>query len=325
MAVRGSKRLSVDYITERVDPYQAYMMYCPTKFTIGKPFGSPFRRDDNPSFMIGIKNNKYYHCDFGDSRYCGGFIDFVRQKFNCDTYDALTIIAKDFGLGDRDVDRSIASRSEVQHVKKETLIQVITKNFDRTELNYWKDYYQDMTDLKNENVHSVKSLWINRRKINISPTELVFAYDWEDGKYWKIYRPYATTGLKWMSNTPNDYVDGLDNIRGCDKALLTKSKKDAMVIRKFFRCTCGIQNESLGAINRFTAEWLKREAKDVYVNFDGDEPGKLNSNIVTGHYGWKHINVPDQYVKEGIKDFADLAKFRGLDTVINYFKSKQLL
>ena len=37
------------------------------------------------------------------------------------------------------------------------------------------------------------------------------------------------------------------------------------------------------------------------------------------------MNVPKKYLKEGIKDWADLAKAYGLEAIENYLKEKQLL
>jgi len=41
-------------------------------------------------------------------------------------------------------------------------------------------------------------------------------------------------------------------------------------------------------------------------------------------HGFNYINVPRKYLVEGIKDWADLAKTHGMQTIENYLKEKGL-
>jgi hypothetical protein len=42
-------------------------------------------------------------------------------------------------------------------------------------------------------------------------------------------------------------------------------------------------------------------------------------------FDFDYTNVPRQYLAEGIKDWADLAKAHGLQAIEDYLKSKNLL
>ena len=60
--------------------------------------------------------------------------------------------------------------------------------------------------------------------------------------------------------------------------------------------------------------------KKVLINYDSDPPGKANSRKLTEKFGYSHVNVPDNLWP--IKDFADMIKEYGTETVKNYLKSK---
>jgi hypothetical protein len=118
-------------------------------------------------------------------------------------------------------------------------------------------------------------------------------------------------------------MDGLENIKNCNNALVTKSKKDKMVIKKILPCVASVQNESVVAINEENLNYLKANSNIQWINFDSDAPGKKNSWHYTTEFGFRHINVPDQLFP--VKDFADMAKEYGLKAVEEHFKTKGLI
>lgn len=334
MKGRKIEFLTPESILKRVSEYDIYRYYIGRDFPINKPFKSvlPGRKDDTPSLIVGNKSGFLYHFDFGDSRYRGNCFNFVQQMTGALThYDALIRIDKDLKLGilDKDIHGNykeiIASYKKPESIEKTkppTIIQVRSKKFDLTELKYWESYYQSEEDLKRENIYSVKELYVNKQRFSISPTEMVFGYLYDDK--WKIYRPFTKNKkMKWLTNVPIYTMDGLENIKSCKKAIITKSKKDKMVLQKIFPCVCSVQAENIAAINEENLTYLKKNSKEQYVNFDSDPPGKKNSWEYTAAFDMKHINVPDEYLP--IKDFADLAKEKGLDTVKDYFIQKGLI
>lgn len=335
--ITGKKLLSLspEVILSFVTEYDIYRFYCTRPFTLNKPFNSPMpgRGDSVASFLIGNKNGFLYHIDFGDSRFRGNCFDFVKQLLMLpDFHQTLKKIDKDFGLGISDGKvtdvrtQIITYQQPKMEEKRPAYIQVkVRKNFNKAELKYWEGYYQDENDLRDEFIYPLKEVLIDKVQYGWKKDELIFGYLFED-KYWKIYRPFAENPkLKWKNNAPIDTVDGLENVRGCKNAIVTKSKKDKMVLRKIFPCVCAVQNESLVALNQNTISYLNEQCENVYINYDADAPGKKNSRIVTETLGYKHVNVPDIFLKEGIKDFADLARIHGLDIVKNHLNEKNII
>lgn len=333
--MKGKKRelLTEEAILSRISEYDIYRFYLGRDFKVNRPMHSPMpgRKDNDPSFLIGNKHGFLYHIDFGDSSFRGRCMDFVKQiNMMSDYFEVLLKVDRDFGLG-------ISSETEVKDYKKiiseykpdkslpksYSLIQCkVRRIFHTNELEWWKQFYQNETDLRRENIFPVTEHWLDYERVSVSRTEMVFGYLYDDK--WKVYRPQAKTKRqKWLTNVRNDKMEGLENITNCKNAIITKSKKDKMVISKIFPCVCAVQSENVASINDENLEYLRKNSKVQWINFDSDAPGKKASWAYTTEFNFKHINVPDDLFP--IKDFADMAKEKGLDSVKEYFKLKGLL
>jgi hypothetical protein len=127
------------------------------------------------------------------------------------------------------------------------------------------------------------------------------------------------------NNVPITAMDGKENIKNCSVAFINKSKKDYMVMKKLFPCSCAVQNEGLGCFSHENVEYLKANSDRQILSFDADDVGVQNSKQITQMFDFEYTNVPRQYLVEGIKDWADLAKVHGLQAIEDYLKSKNLL
>jgi hypothetical protein len=134
---------------------------------------------------------------------------------------------------------------------------------------------------------------------------------------------------KWDSNVPFDYVDNLKAITtDCQRVIMAKSKKDRMVLMKALGtdCIADVQAEDPACISEEVIGRFTQVPERLIVS-DNDKKGKEFSWWLTKNHGFKHANVPDKYLTEGPKctDFADLCYHYGMETVVNYFKTKGLL
>lgn len=329
--VKGAKKphITFDFIAERLSEQEIYRYYLGHDFKIGKVFNSPFRKDTSPSFSISVeKSGRLGHTDFGDPTKRGGCIDFVMQLFMGLSYhDALNKVANDFSL-------SKSSRSKDVRVvdlledESETLIQVITKDFTSEDLAYWSLYGITEQELKANDVYSVKKYFVDRMKMPISRDELIFGYFVRSLLKWKIYRPLADKRYKWRNNIPNTHIFGLDKIDdNCKNVVITKAKKDEMVLSKFLPYVLSVQNESDMCISKSNIDMLTKKCGTIFLNFDSDEVG-VQACKYYNQFGFKWVNCPKGYKKpdgSAIKDFADLARYHGLDIVINHFKQKGII
>jgi hypothetical protein len=332
--ITGRKRiqLTTDSILEKISDYDIYRFYMPNQdWKINVVTYSPFRNEKNPSFIIGYRGGALRFIDFGDSSKKGGCFDFVMMLFNISLYNAMLMIDRDFDLGivskssTNNYKRIVADYAQPTATsKREYFIQVKPRKFTNEELAYWNSYYQDIDDLRANNVYSIDTVYLNKKKFPIKDTELRFGYLYEG--YWKIYRPFADKKNKWMpNNVPITMMDGLDDIRDCDVAFINKSKKDYMVMKKVFPCCCAVQNEGMGCFSEENVEYIKENSERQILSFDSDETGVKNSKLITDKFGFEYCNVPKIYLDEGIKDWALLAKEKGLKTVERILKEKDLI
>jgi len=330
--VRKTK-LSIEAILSRISEYDIFRFYMPNQdWKINRVTYSPFRHENNPSFMIGNKMGYLLFIDYADTSKRGDCFNFVQMVHNLPNMsETLRKIDKDFGLGlstgviTEDYKRIISEYKQPHLEKRYSLIQVKVRKFTKSELDYWAEYHQDLQDLRDNNVYSIKELYLNKQRFPLGENELRFGYLYE-GQYWKIYRPYADKKHKWMpNNVPITAMDGKLDITNCDVAIINKSKKDYMVMKKIFPCCCAVQNEGLGCFSHENVEYLKANSDRQILSFDADDVGVQNSKQITEMFDFEYTNVPRQYLAEGIKDWADLAKAHGLQAIKDYLKSKNLL
>lgn len=313
-------------IYSKISDYDIYRYYIGQEFVIGKAFCNPFRRDRNPSMCIYVgQGGHLFHRDYADERYRGGVFDLVAMIHGSLNYDsALRKVAHDFGIVDETSQdyKLITSQytKPVIDMKRHALIQVHTRKWEKADLAYWEQYGITLEHLRAEEIYCVKQWSLNRQRKHIAPGELCFAYRYNEG--FKIYYPTRSKDDgKWTSNITTAMVENLEALKGATKVLITKSKKDRMVLSRYFPTVLSVQNESRSC---FTEEFLTAlEGKEVWINFDSDEPGVKNCKIITEEFGYKYINIPKVYMP--IKDFADLYKDHGEKPIVDYLKQKGLI
>ena len=332
--IGGKKKLKLtpQVILGKISEYDIFRFYMPDKsWKLNQATLSPFRKERNPSFLISNRKGNLSFIDFADSNIRGDCFNFVKMLHNLQTLDdVLRLIDRDFGLGissgtnTGEYKTITAGYKQPEVNKRNSLIQVVTRKFTKSELEYWNQYHQSLDDLRANNVYAVKKVYFNKSLITMAETEMVFGYLYDS--HWKIYRPFADRRNKWVpNNVPITAMDGKEDIQWCKIAFINKSKKDYMVMKKVFPCCCAVQNEGVACFSDENVEYLKANSDRQILSFDADEVGVKNSQMITKLFDFEYANVPRKYLTEGIKDWADLAKEHGFRAIISYLNEKQLL
>jgi hypothetical protein len=330
---RKKTKLTMQSVLDKITEYDIFRWYMPDKsWKLNRVTYSPYRNESNPSFIIGNKNGNLSFIDFADTSRRGDCFEFVKTLHNLSSMDdVLKLIDRDFHLGiasgviTEEYKKIVSEYKQPEDLgKRYSLIQVITRKFNNDELAYWNSYHQSLQDLRDNNVYAIKKVFLNKSLFAIKENELTFGYFY-DG-HWKIYRPFADKKVKWVpNNVPITAMDGKLDITNCDVAFINKSKKDYMVMKKLFPCSCAVQNEGIGCFSEENIEYLRANSKKQILSFDSDVTGVQNSQQITKVFGFGYLNVPKKYLTEGIKDWADLAKIHGMEVIENYLKQKKLL
>jgi len=335
--IGGAKKIELtpETIFQRLTPYDIFRIYCPEKnWKVNQAFHSPFRTDTHPSFMIGNRSGNLLFVDFADNLRRGDCFTFVKMIEGLkDINEVLKRIDKDFGLGLSGDQTNTAAykfiKSEYEQPeelgKRYSHIQVITRPFTKEELAYWNEFHQNIDDLRENNVFSVKKVFMNKQLFQLNDSDLRFGY-YYDG-HWKIYRPHVKDRRrKWTpSNVPFSTIEGKLNLNPNSFVFINKSKKDYMVVKKLIQSTCAIQSESIGCFTKENVEFLRENSNRQILSFDSDIAGVTSSQQITSLLGFDYINVPREYLKDDIKDWAELARQKGMTTLERIFKEKGLL
>jgi len=338
--IKGTRKttLTPQAVLDKISEYDIFMRYMPDRsWRINQVTISPFTRfgksvENHPSFLISSRSGTLNFIDFTDTNLrgdCFTFVKLLHHMLSMD--DVLKKIDLDFGLGISnkvlagDYKRIVAEYKQPAELgKRYALIQAVTRKFTKEELDYWNQYHQSLDDLRANNVYSIKELFLNRSKFMLNDADLRFGYLY-DG-HWKIYRPFVDKRHKWVpNNVPITALDGIEDILNCGAIFINKSKKDHMVMKKIFPCSCAVQNEGVACFSVENVEFMKANSMQQILSFDSDVTGVANSQQITKLFGFDYCNVPKEYLKEGIKDWADLAKAHGMNAIEQCLKNKGIL
>jgi len=320
--------ITKDFILSKISPLNIFSYYMPYEWKINRRCRNPFvNRDNNPSMIIGDKNGELIFKCFNSNNQ-GDCFSFVQQMFNITFEKALEKIAQDFGIlnKNKDFTRVIQNLPKVDKIKSHTnIIQCAPfTEWQGYHIEYLKKYTLEPKDLQfceDTKAYPLKDYWINKRKMVVHKDELGLFYN--VGAYNKVYFPNRSKEDKWKSTIPFTYIHGLNNMKGCNVGILTKSIKDAAIISKYItKCVCVIQAENVTAISKENVEFLKQNIKNLYVALDQDQPGKLASFAICDYLSARHINPPDYLLENKATDFADWVALEGIEPVINHFKTK---
>jgi len=333
--IKGKKKtlLTRESVLSRITEFDIFIHYMPNKnWKVNTATLSPFREEKNPSFMIGNRGGHLTFIDFSDTSLKGDCFTFVKMLYSLNSMDAiLKMIDSDLSLG-------IYAGTGTQEYKKITkkykqpeaigkryaLIQALTRPFTKEELAYWNEFHQDISDLKREHVYSISKVYLNKKLFTLKDTELRFGYFYHG--HWKIYRPFVDKKVKWLpNNVPITELEGKKNIINVKNAFINKSKKDYMVIKKVYPSTCAIQNEGDACFSEENIKFLKENSDIQTLSFDSDIVGVKNSLQITQKFDFGYCNVPKMYLREKIKDWAELGRVYGLNEVSRCLTEKGII
>jgi len=191
---RKKTKLTIEAVLDRVSEYDIFRWYMPDKsWKINQVTYSPFRQENNPSFLIGNKHGRLSFIDFADTSRRGDCFTFVKTLYNLQCIDdVLKMIDRDFNMGiangapTQEYKKIISEYKQPEDLgKRYSMIQVKTRKFTQEELAYWNQYHQDIQDLRDNNIYSVSKVYLNKQLFPIKDNELRFGYFY-DG-HWKIY------------------------------------------------------------------------------------------------------------------------------------------
>lgn len=313
-------KITKDFILSKVNQESIMQYYTGLDVNSKKLMLSPFRIDNH--FTVSFYKSKsdilYLH-DFATNEHINCF-QAVMKKFECNYYEALDIIAKDFNLieGENNVKvkpLSVRPLKETQSTK----IQVQVKNYSNKELEWWKQFGISVKTLKKFHVFSIENVFLNG-ELKFTSSEQCPVYGYYFGKdkngieKWKIYFPLKEN-YRFLNNLSKKVLQGYHQLpKTGDLLVITKSMKDLMAMYEFGISAISPNSETLFIDDKKLEEFKKR-FKHILVVYDNDRPGLHNMWLIRKeHPELNYFYIPWYLAK----DFTDSIKLVGVENMKEY-------
>lgn len=219
--------------------------------------------------------------------------------------EALKIVNEKYGLGlgrnqETVIDHAGTKQYKVELTSSRCEIRIKAKNgFTVEALDYWANFGIDPVKfnqaVEGEMIFQVTKYYYTDRKdrwITVTPTNLCFAFYFEDTEHFKIYTPYPSEHeSKWISNTHANDIFGRYDYSITKPVIATKSWKDRAVLKNLGFNAIAFQNE--GCQPDVECDWIL---------FDNDNAGREASKKLAEHYNAKSIELDPRF---GCKDVAE--------------------
>ena len=300
-----------------------YYLHIPVKKGL---FRSPLRRDKQPTCSFyRNKSGTLIFKDFATGQHLNIF-DVVQSIFKCDYFEALRIIANDFGIVRDNALHKNPGKINLNPIKikdKEiSKIQIEVQEFTDSELKWWGKYGISKDILKRFNVYSCKHVFLNDQLFAESQQHCpIFGYygkKYQGLELWRCYFPKRTS-FRFITNWPSKKIQGYDQLPKKGKLLvITKSMKDSMCLYSCGITACAPNSENLFIPDK-VLEDLKNRFENIVVLYDNDRPGLYNmAKIRKEHPELTYVFIPKRY---GSKDISDFYKDHGRKETLNLIKT----
>ena len=312
--------ITKDFILSKINQESIMQYYTGLDVSSKKLMLSPFRNDHKVtcSFYKSKSDILYLH-DFATNEHINCF-QVVMKKFNVNYYEALDIIAKDFGL----IEGTHSNKTApiiIQPLKEteSARIQVQIKKYSNKELEWWKQFGISIKTLKKFHVFSIEHVFLNGElKFTSSDKCPIYGYYFGKDKNgiekWKIYFPLKTE-YRFLNNLSKKVLQGYHQLPKAGELLvITKSMKDLMAMYEFGIPAVSPNSETLFVDDKKLEEF-KQRFKHILVIYDQDRPGKHNMWLIRKQYPELNYFYMPWYLA---KDFTDSIKLVGVENMKEY-------
>jgi len=207
---------------------------------------NPLRNDVNPSLGFSYKGNKVYFRDFANKYYNGDCFNLVAMLHNKDINNAqgfvetCNIIIDNMIYNKPKNIKLINICNNEVHIteSKSKVIEIFDRRYNSNDLQYWKQFSIGEADLIENKVFAVSSYKVG--EFYFTPKERVFAYylDKEDDEQkWQLYfidRKKHDKYPRFITNS-NSHLQCTFELKKADNLLITKSRKDVIVLKKLIK------------------------------------------------------------------------------------------
>lgn len=323
------KDMILDYVTEE-EIFALVFGFLPKEFEY---VTSPFRDDTNPGCWFERSSKGLRFIDFGTNDVVQGIrinnldcFNAVQLHYNLPNFYRTMVFIKEHLLDGKPL-KVVKKPVVVSKAKKKVEIFIRTRDFNKKDKDFWKPYGIKKAQLIEDKVFPVREFSMRNSRlgdVHSRVSDLCYAYtDFLEGRK-KLYRPYGKT--RFISNCTADDIGDFNTlgILG-DYFIITKSYKDARVLRNLGHTSVWFQNEGMIPSEDLIKPMCSPYGK-VYIFFDNDDAGILGAAKVKDYINSifpnkaSRFHLPIELLKEGIKDASDMYKHKSEKDLRNFLK-----
>ena len=304
----GNSSVCLEDVLGRISEIDILSYYCGiTK--IPCVIHSPLREDNTPSFGFYTSDGKRIHSIDYATNDRGGTFDLLMKMWNCSYAECLDRVYNDT------IKHSTGSVKNTHHAIHTTHeyntnieLQCKVREWKDYDISYWESYGISLPWLKWAEVYPISHKIVIKNGIKhiFGAAKLAYAFveHKENHTTIKIYQPLMKK-YKWANGHNGSVISLWSKIPETgERLIICSSLKDALCVSCQLNIpTIAVQGESYD-MSDTAIENLKSRYKRIYVSFDTDPPGILNTKRLAERTGFIPI-IPDLGKN---KDFSDYYK-----------------
>jgi hypothetical protein len=287
---------------------------------------SPLRKDVNPSFGLYSKDgSRIYWTDLA-TREGGGIYDLLSLMWHCSLKDVLLRIYKDMKNFTNEAKLNTYSPCVVNDItthRSNCDLQCKIREWRQYDIDYWASYGVSLEWLKYADVYPIshKIVISDNKRYVFGADRLAYAFvERKEGKITlKIYQPLNQAKRKWSNKHDRSVISLWTKIpESGDRVCICSSLKDALCLWSNTGIPAiAVQGEGYSISDTAISE-LKRRYKHIYILFDNDDAGLIDSDKLAKQTGFTNVILPKF---DGGKDVSDLFKSVGKEELCRIIKN----
>lgn len=284
---------------------------------------SPLRKEKNPSFGFHTSNGKKIHWIDYATNERGSTFDLLKQAWNITYTECLNKVYNDLVTkAPTSLKQTFCNVYSKHKHTSNVELQCRIRDWKDYDIAYWESYGISLPWLKWAEVYPISHKIVIKNGIRhlFGCAKLAYAFveHKENKTTIKIYQP-LNKQYKWANGHDSSVISLWSKIpKTGDKVIVCSSLKDALCISCQLKIPAiAVQGEGYDISNTAIKE-LKSRYKKVYISFDTDGPGILNTKRIANKTGFIPI-IPNlgKY-----KDYTDY--YKSLENKEDFQKLKDL-
>lgn len=302
-----------NYITHNTTPFsyeeECSILYKYFNITeIPCVISSPLRVDKSPSLSFYISNNHINVKDFSTGE-SWSLTYFMSEYLNLSLKDTIIKLKELNNDYEYFYTKAAGKIPKIVSKKDKSDIKIKTREWNNKDIEYWDSFGISVSLLRMANVTPISHIFFikdnNSSYMVADSLAYAFIHYGEEKPLFKIYQPYNKK-YKWFSNY-NSSIISLNHLlpKTSDNLFICSSLKDALCLKSQLGYN-SIAPQGEGY--RFSEEYidnLKSRFKNIYILFDNDEAGIVNTNRLAKETGFIPLYLPNI---NNTKDISDLYK-----------------